>query len=68
MDFTDLYRAYSKDPFPIPRIDQLVNATIGHPQMSFLDTFQGYNQIPLVLEDQEKTAFVTPTTRYCPST
>ena len=66
MDFTDLYRVYSKDPFPIPQIDQLVNATIGHPQMSFLDTFQGYNQIPLALEDQEKTAFVTPTTRYCP--
>ena len=63
MDFTDLNRAYSKDPFPIPRINQLVDATIGHPRMSFLDTFQGYNQIPLVLEDQEKTAFVTPTTR-----
>ena len=29
--------------------------------MSFLDTFQGYHQIPLALDDQEKTAFVTPT-------
>ena len=28
--------------------------------MSFLDAFQGYHQIPLVLDDQEKTAFVTP--------
>ena len=27
--------------------------------MSFLDTFQGYHQIPLALDDQEKTAFVT---------
>ena len=27
--------------------------------MSFLDVFQGYHQIPLVLGDQEKTAFVT---------
>ena len=24
--------------------------------MSFLDAFQGYHQIPLALEDQEKTA------------
>ena len=32
--------------------------------MSFLDVFQGYHQIPLALEDQEKTAFVTPTGNY----
>ena len=29
--------------------------------MSFLDAFQGYHQIPLALDVQEKTAFVTPT-------
>ena len=27
--------------------------------MSFLDTFQGYHQIALAVDDQEKTAFVT---------
>ena len=32
--------------------------------MSFLDAFQGYHQIPLALEDQEKIAFVTPTGNY----
>ena len=32
--------------------------------MSFLDAFQGYHQIPLALEDQEKTAFGTPTGNY----
>ena len=31
VDFTDLNKAYPKDPFPVPRIDQLVDATIGHP-------------------------------------
>ena len=35
-----------------------------HPRMSFLDAFQEYHQIPLVLEDQEKTVFVTPTRNY----
>ena len=64
MDFTDLNKACPKDPFPIPRIDQLVNATMGHPRMSFLDAFQGYHQIPLALGDQEKTTFVTPTKNY----
>ena len=29
--FTDLNKACPKDPFPMPRIDQLVNATAGHP-------------------------------------
>ena len=59
VDFADLNKACPKDPFPMPKIDQLVDATVGHPQMSFLDAFQGYHQIPLALDDQEKTAFVT---------
>ena len=59
VDFIDLNRACSKDPFLMP-LDQLVDATAGHPRMSFLDAFQGYHQIPLAVDDQEKTAFVTP--------
>ena len=51
VDFTDLNKACPKDPFPMSWIDQLVDATVGHPQMSFLDTFQGYHQIPLALSD-----------------
>ena len=64
VDFTDLNKTYLKDPFPLPRIDQLVDATVGHHSMSFLDTFQGYHQIPLALDDQEKTSFVTPIGNY----
>ena len=64
VDFTDLNRACPKDPFPMPRIDKLVDVTVSHPRMSFLDAFQGYHQIPLALDDQEKTAFVTPLGNY----
>jgi len=39
VDFTDLNRTCLKDPFPLPRIDQLVDATIDHPRISFLDAF-----------------------------
>ena len=46
------------------QIDQMVDATVGHPRMSFLDAFQGYHQIPLALDDQEKTTFVTPVRNY----
>ena len=51
VDLTDLNRACPKNPFPMPRIDQLVDATAGHPRMSFLDAFQGYHQIPLAVDD-----------------
>ena len=51
VDFTDLNKACLKDHFPISWIDQLVYATVSHPQMSFLDAFKGYNQIPLALDD-----------------
>ena len=64
MDSTDLNKACPKDPFPMPQINQLVDTTVGHPWMSFLDAFQGYHQIPLALSDQEKTTFVTPTGNY----
>ena len=43
VDFIDLNRACLKDPFPMLKIDQLVDATYEHPRMSFLDAFQGYH-------------------------
>ena len=64
VDFMDLNRACLKNPFPMPKIDQLVDATYGHPRMSFLDAFQGYHQIALAAEDQKKTAFISLDTNY----
>uniref|UniRef100_A0A2N9FX44 Integrase catalytic domain-containing protein n=1 Tax=Fagus sylvatica TaxID=28930 RepID=A0A2N9FX44_FAGSY len=65
VDFTDLNKACPKDPFPLPRIDQLVDSASGHERMSFLDAFKGYHQIPMAHLDQEKMAFITPTGIYC---
>ena len=59
VDFIELNMACLKDPFIMSRIDQLVDATVGYPRMSFLDAFQGYHKIPLASEDQDKIAFVT---------
>lgn len=64
IDFTVLNKACPKDPFLVPKIDQLVDATFRHPKMSFLDAFQGYHQIALALEDQEKTSFITLTSNF----
>ena len=43
VDFMDLNRVCPKDLFPMPKIDQLVDSTYGHPMISFLDAFQGYH-------------------------
>ena len=51
--------------FPLPKIDLSVDATTWHDRMSFLDALQGYHQIALLLEDWEKTAFITPLEIYC---
>ena len=59
IDFTDLNKSCPKDPFPMPHIDKLVDATAGHQLMSFMDAFSGYNQILMHPEDQEKTSFMT---------
>ena len=43
IDFTDINRACPKDSFPLPRIDLIVDTTVGHELLDFMDTFSGYN-------------------------
>ncbi|XP_019055457.1 PREDICTED: uncharacterized protein LOC109115687 [Nelumbo nucifera] len=64
-DFTNLNKACPKDSFPLPRIDQLVDAAIGHEVLSFMDAFSGYNQIRMHPDDQEKIAFIIDRDLYC---
>ena len=65
VDFTDLNKTCTKDSFPLSRIDQLVDSTVGHKLLTFMDAFSGYNQIKMTKEDQEKTAFITSQGLYC---
>ncbi|KAL5556432.1 hypothetical protein UlMin_038668 [Ulmus minor] len=65
VDFTDLNKACPKDSFPLPKIDQLVDATAGHELLSFMDVYSGYNQIRMHQPDQEHTAFLTDQGLYC---
>ncbi|XP_073152353.1 uncharacterized protein [Henckelia pumila] len=65
VDFRDLNKACPKDCYSLPRIDQLVDSTSGHELLCFLDAYQGYHQIPLAKQDQDKVSFVTSTGTYC---
>ena len=47
MDYMDLNEACPKDSFPLPRIDQIVDASTGHGMLSFLDAFSSYHHIPM---------------------
>ena len=65
VDYTNLNDACPKDSFPLPCIDQIVDASAGHGMLSFLDAFSGYHQIPMHPPDAEKTSFITPHGLYC---
>jgi hypothetical protein len=54
VDYTDLNKHCPKDPFGLPRIDQVVDSTAGCSVLSFLDCYSGYHQISLAKEDEEK--------------
>ncbi|KAL0458557.1 UNVERIFIED_CONTAM: hypothetical protein Slati_0482900 [Sesamum latifolium] len=59
IDFRDLNKACSKDFYPLPQIDQLVDSTSGCELLSMMDASQGYHQIMLAVEDRQKVSFIT---------
>jgi hypothetical protein len=65
VDYTALNKHCPKDPFLLPRIDQIIDSTTGCSRLSFLEAYSGYNQIKLKVEDEEKTTFITPYEVFC---
>jgi hypothetical protein len=64
VDYTDLSKHCPKDPFGLPRIDQVIDSTASYDLHCFLDCYSGYHQIAIKEEDQKKTAFITPLGTY----
>jgi hypothetical protein len=65
IDYTSLNNACPKDPYPLPRIDQIVDSTSGSDLLSFLDAYSGFHQILMFREDRKHTAFVIVDELYC---
>lgn len=57
IDFTNLNKACPKDNFPLPRIDQLVNAAAGHELLTFMDALSRCNQIQMYHLARENAFF-----------
>ena len=68
VNYTNLNKHCPKDPFGLPRIDEVVDFTTGCELLSFLNYYSGYHQISLKEDDQIKTSFITPFGAYCYTT
>jgi hypothetical protein len=51
IDYRRLKKVTSKDHFPLPFIDQMLERLAGHSYYCFLDGYSGYNQIVIAPED-----------------
>jgi hypothetical protein len=65
IDYTNLNKACPKDPYPFPRIDQIVDSTSGCELLSFIDAYSGFHQIKISKADRKHTASVTVDGLYC---
>ncbi len=60
VDYRQLNGKTRKDAFPLPRIEESLDALCGAQWFSTLDLASGYNQVPVAEGDKCKTAFCTP--------
>uniref|UniRef100_A0A8C1TWC8 ribonuclease H n=1 Tax=Cyprinus carpio TaxID=7962 RepID=A0A8C1TWC8_CYPCA len=60
LDFRKLNSVSKFDPYPMPRVDEVVESLGRAKYLTTLDLCKGYWQVPLSLESKEVTAFKTP--------
>ncbi|KAL2652943.1 hypothetical protein R1flu_021071 [Riccia fluitans] len=59
IDYRKLNASTVTDAFPLPYIDLMLESVAGQEMYSFMDGFNGYNQVSVAERDREKTAFIT---------
>ncbi|KAL0310420.1 UNVERIFIED_CONTAM: Retrovirus-related Pol polyprotein from transposon [Sesamum calycinum] len=65
VDLRDLNNAWSKDDFLLPIPELMIDVTMGHEVLSFMDGSSGYKQIHTAPVDEELMAFHTLKCIYC---
>lgn len=65
IDYSDLNRTCPKVSFLLPMIDQLVDSTVDHELLSFMDAYSGYTYILMHVPDQEYASFIIDLELYC---
>lgn len=64
INITNLKKACSRHPYPLPYVENLNDMTVGYKRLTFLDTFLGYNQFPIKEQDEMYTSFIIDRRRY----
>ncbi len=59
VDYRKVSEVTRKDAYPLPRIDDMLDALRGSQYFSTLDLYSGYWQVKMDSKDIDKTAFVT---------
>ena len=60
VDYRKLNATSKFDAYPIPRIDEMLDAVGQSEYLTTLDLTKGYWQVPMKEEDKTKTAFSSP--------
>ena len=60
IDYRMLNKVTRKDHFPLPFIDEMLERLAKHSYFCYLDGYSGYHQVPIHLDDQNKTTFTYP--------
>ena len=64
MDYRKLNIITRADPYPIPRVEDLIDDIGRTKYITALDLTKGYWQVPVAKSSQDKTAFITPWGKY----
>lgn len=59
-DYRQLNAKTRKHAFPLPRIEESLDALAGAQRFSTLDLANGYSQVEMAQKDKARTAFCTP--------
>ena len=60
VDYRRLNALSKADAYPMPRVEDLIDRVGNATYITTLDLTKGYWQVPVAVEDREKTAFTTP--------
>jgi hypothetical protein len=60
IDYQKLNKATREDHFPLLFIDEMLERLANHSFFYYMDSYSGYHQILIHLDDQSKTTFTSP--------
>ena len=64
IDYRALHKKIVRDKYPMPLIDNRIDALVNFQMFSIIDLKYGFFHVPVEAESQKYTAFITPNDQY----